>query len=312
MCKIYAKTKDISREEWLKLRKNGIGGSDAGAVCGLNPYRSAMDIFIDKTTDDISDYDNEAMKQGRDLEDYVAQRFCEATGLKVRKSNAMYVHKEHPFMLADVDRLIIGENAGLECKTASPYSADKWKDGQIPAHYFAQCYHYMVVLDMDAWYIAVLIYGKEFKYIRLERDEEIITNLIHIEDEFWNEQVLKGKMPHPDGSDSTDEFINTYFCSSTAEKSIPLIGFDTKLKRREEITELIDKLTTEKKQIEQEVKTYMQDAETAEDDNFFISWKSVISNKIDTSRLKLELPEVYKQFLKPSTSRRFSVKAITV
>ena len=186
MCKIYAKTKDISREEWLKLRKNGIGGSDAGAVCGLNPYRSAMDIFIDKTTDDISDYDNEAMKQGRDLEDYVAQRFCEATGLKVRKSNAMYVHKEHPFMLADVDRLIIGENAGLECKTASPYSADKWNDGQIPAHYLAQCYHYMVVLDMDAWYIAVLIYGKEFKYIRLERDEEIITNLIHIEDEFWN------------------------------------------------------------------------------------------------------------------------------
>ena len=88
MCKIYAKTKDLPKEEWLKLRKNGIGGSDAGAVCGVNPYRSALDVFIDKTTDAISDFDNEAMRQGRDLENYVAQRFCEKTGLKVRKSNA--------------------------------------------------------------------------------------------------------------------------------------------------------------------------------------------------------------------------------
>lgn len=312
MCKIFAKTKDISKEEWLRLRKNGIGGSDAGAVCGLNPYTSTMDVYVDKTGDAISDYNNEAMKQGRDLEDYVAQRFCEATGLKVRKSNAMYVHKDYPFMLADVDRLVIGENAGLECKTASPYSYDKWKDGKIPAHYLAQCYHYMAVLDMDAWYIAVLIFGKEFKYIRLERDEEIISNLISIEEKFWNENVLANVIPQPDGSRAAEEFIKTRFADSSEGKSIPLIGFDAQLKRRQEIEELLDKLTTEKNAIDQQVKAYMQDAETAEDDNFFISWKSVISNKIDTARLKAELPDIYRQFLKPSSSRRFTVKAVTV
>lgn len=89
MCKILAKTKDMTREEWLKLRKQGIGGSDAGAVCGLNPYVSPMDVYMDKTTEEIpeQDRDNEAMRLGRDLEQYVAERFCEETGLKVRWYN---------------------------------------------------------------------------------------------------------------------------------------------------------------------------------------------------------------------------------
>ena len=81
--------KDLSREEWLKMRKEGLGGSDAGAVCGLNPYASPMSVYQDKTSPAISDQDNEPMRQGRDLEDYVARRFTEATGLKVRRSNAM-------------------------------------------------------------------------------------------------------------------------------------------------------------------------------------------------------------------------------
>ena len=125
-------TAGMSREGWLQLRKQGIGGSDAGAVCGLNPYSSKMKVFVDKTSDSTEVIDNEAIRIGNDLEQYVAQRFMEATGLKVRRSNFMYRSKEHPFMIADVDRLVIGEDAGLECKTASAYSADKWDDGKIP------------------------------------------------------------------------------------------------------------------------------------------------------------------------------------
>ena len=86
MCKILARTKDITKEEWLKLRKHGIGGSDAGAVCGLNPYVSAMDVYADKTSEKISVYENEAMKQGRDLEQYVADRFSEAAELKFQSA----------------------------------------------------------------------------------------------------------------------------------------------------------------------------------------------------------------------------------
>lgn len=159
-------TAGMSRDDWLKLRKTGIGGSDAGALCGLNPYRSVMNVFESKTSDGLNETDNEAVRQGNDLEDYVARRFCEATGLKVRRSNAMYRSREYPFMIADVDRLIVGGKAGLECKTASAYNADKWKDGAVPEHYLLQCYHYMAVTGKREWYIAVVILGKEFKYAK--------------------------------------------------------------------------------------------------------------------------------------------------
>lgn len=105
-------TAGMSRQEWLRLRKEGIGGSDAGAVCGLNPYASPMSVYRDKTSDETEEKDNEAMRQGRDLEDYAARRFMEATGLKVRRSHVMYKNREHPFMLADVDRLVAGGGRG--------------------------------------------------------------------------------------------------------------------------------------------------------------------------------------------------------
>lgn len=314
MCKILARTKDMAREEWLQLRKQGIGGSDAGAVCGLNPYTSAMDVFLEKTRKELpEEKDNEAMREGRDLEDYVAKRFCEETGYRVRRSHVTYVSEQYPFMLADVDRLLVGKEqglVGLECKTASPYSAEKWKDGKIPAHYLAQCYHYMAVLNAKAWYIAVLIYGKEFKYIRIDRNEEIIQNLIKIEECFWNGHVLSGTMPEPDGSHAADTFLNGQYRNSIPESRIFLDGFDEKLKRREEITALMEELDTEKKKIEQEVKLYMKEAELAENEHFLVSWKSSISNRLDSKKLKEELPEVYQKYLKETGSRKFVIKTV--
>lgn len=123
--------KGKSREDWLRLRKNGIGGSDAGAICGMNPYSSPMKVYLDKISDEIDMVDNEAMRVGRDLEDYVAKRFMEETGKKVRRSNFMYVNDQYSFMLADIDRLIVGENAALECKTTNIIYLNKWKNGSV-------------------------------------------------------------------------------------------------------------------------------------------------------------------------------------
>ena len=315
MCMVIAKTKNMERKEWLMLRKNGIGGSDAGAVCGLNPYMSPLEVYVSKTCEDIYEEvpDNEAMREGRDFEDYVAKRFTEASGLKVRRSNVMYASKEYPFMIADVDRVVTGrENGitGLECKTASPYSAEKWKDGKIPGHYIMQCYHYMAVLGAKSWYIAVMVYGREFKYMKIERDEEIIQQLIRIEENFWKHNVMERVMPEPDGSEAAEKFIDRHFAESREELSIPLAGFDEKLHRREEITGIINQLDTEKKKIEQEIKTYMNEAEYAENENFLVSWKNSTTNRIDTKRLKAEMPEIYARFLNTVKSRRFIVKAV--
>lgn len=274
-------TKNLPREEWLKWRKMGIGGSDAGAVCGLNPYRTALEVYLDKTSDSLETSDSEAMRQGREFEDYVAGRFMEATGKKVRRANFMYYDEKNPFMLADVDRMVAGENAGLECKTASPYLAERWKDGKIPLSYQIQCHHYMYVCGADAWYIAVLIYGREFKFQRIERDERIQSDLIQIEKDFWENHVLKHKMPDPDGSKLADSVLAEYFKDSR-EISIPLSGFDRKLARREEL---------------------------AENDRYRVSWKQVDSSRLDEKRLKEERPEIYEQYKKTIKSRRFTVKA---
>ena len=302
-------TADMTNTEWLTLRKTGIGGSDAGAVCGLNPYSSSVKVFYDKTYSEIKELDSEAVRQGHDLEDYVAQRFMEATGLKVRRSNYMYRSTEYPFMIADVDRLVAGEDAGLECKTASAYNADKWKDSEIPLHYVMQCYHYMAVTGKRTWYIAAVILGQKFVYRKLVWNDELVAKLIAMEKDFWENHVAAGVMPAPDGSDICSEVLNSYFRSSKKGSSIRLIGFDDRLKRRVEIMEQIERLQKEQNSIEQEIKLYMKDNEYAVSDSYRVSWSSVNTTRLDTTGIKEEQPEIYRNYAKQSVSRRFQIKA---
>lgn len=303
-------TLGMEYEDWLSYRRGGIGGSDAGAICGLNPYSTAVNVYLDKLNKKEETVDNEAMRQGRDFEQYVAERFTEATGLKVRRANAIFTNEEHPFMYANVDRLLVGEDAGLECKTANAYGAERWKDGHIPEHYEIQCHHYMAVTGAKAWYIACVILGIGFVWKKIERDEGIISDLIQIEKEFWEEYVQKEVMPDPDGSNAADEIIAQYYKTAEEGKEIPLNGFDERLKRRTEIDVLVDKLETEKKQIDQEIKIEMEDAELASTNDYRITWKNTVSNRVDTKTLKEKYPDIYKEVLKQSSTRRFLVKQL--
>lgn len=302
-------TKNMTHEDWLYLRKSGIGGSDAGAVCGLNPYASPMSVYHDKISDELNLADSESMRQGRDLEEYVARRFMEASGKRVCRSNKMYRSKEYPFMLADIDRLVVGEDAGLECKTASAYLADKWKDGEVPPHYLIQCLHYMAVTGRNAWYLAVVILGQGFQYVKIERDEDMICNLISIEQSFWQDHVVPAVMPDPDGSKACDAVLEQYFGTARKGEEMPLIGFDKKLERRAQINDLIETLEQEKKQIEQEVKLYMKDCERAASEHYRVTWSNVETARLDTKGIKAQYPEVYRDFLHSTVSRRFVVKA---
>ena len=302
-------TAGMSNEEWLRLRKTGIGGSDAGSICGVNPFGSPMKVYYDKTSSNIEELDNEAVRQGHDLEDYVAQRFMEATGLKVRRSNFMYRSTEYLFMIADVERLVVGEDAGLECKTASACNTDKWKDGNIPLHYIMQCYHYMAVTGKRTWYIAAVILGREFTYRKLVWDDDLIAQMISVEKNFWENHVLPRVLPSPDGSDICNDILNEYFHSARKGSSIKLDGFDDKLKRRAEIMEQIEQLKQEQGMIEQEVKLYMKDNEYASSGNYRISWSSVQSTRLDTKRMKEEQPDIYRDYAVQSVSRRFQVRA---
>ena len=302
-------TAGMAREEWLKLRKTGIGGSDAGAICGLNPYSSPMKVFRDKTTDEVEEKDSEAVRIGNDLEQYVAGRFMEATRFKVRRSNYMYRSKEHPYMIADVDRLVVGGDAGLECKTASAYNADKWADGRIPLHYAMPCYHYMAVTGKRTWYIAAAILGREFVYRKLTWEDALIQQLIKAEGQFWNNHVMAGRLPDPDGSEVCDSVLEQYFHTAKKASAVKLVGFDGRLARREEILAQIGELQSEQKQIEQEIKLFMQDNELASNGHYRVSWSNVDTTRLDTKRIKQELPEIYENYAKVTSSRRFQIKA---
>nr|DAH61415.1 MAG TPA: Exonuclease [Caudoviricetes sp.] len=301
-------TREMSHEKWLEYRKKGIGGSDAGAICGLNPYVSPVTVWADKKSKIPPKPDNEAMRQGRDFEDIVAKRFCEETGKKVRRCNYIIQHDEYPFMLANVDRLVVGESAGLECKTCSAYNADKWNDGKIPMHYEIQCHHYMAVTGLDKWYIACLILGVGFVWHTIERDEEIIKSLESVEEDFWNRYIIGKEIPDPDGSTAYTEMIKQIYPESSDESPVDLYGYDSQIDRIMEINDLMRTLETEKSQIEQSIKVYMKEAERAESNNYRVTWKTTVSNRIDSSRLKKEMPDVYKKYLKPSESRRFTIK----
>ncbi|MFR8778377.1 MAG: YqaJ viral recombinase family protein, partial [Enterocloster sp.] len=275
----------------------------------LNPYVSPMAVYRDKVSDETDLEDNEAMRQGRDLEEYVAQRFMEETGLKVRRSNKMYRSVEYPWMIADVDRMVAGGEAGLECKTVSAYNKDRWADGGIPVHYLLQCYHYMIVTGCRTWYLAAVILGQDFQYRRIEYEEETAQNLIALESDFWNNHVRPRHMPDPDGSKSCDEVLEQYFRQRGKAEAIELVGFDQKLELRQEIEETMKLLETEKRQIDQEIKVFMGDHPVARNERFKVTWQEVVSNRLDSKRLKTEEPETYQKFLQESKSSRFTVKA---
>lgn len=300
-------TLGMTRDEWLAERRNGIGGSDAGAVVGLNKYRNAFDVYADKLGITEPVPDNEAMRQGRDLEEYVAQRFCEETGKKVRRRNSMMINTEYPFARANVDRMIVGENAGLECKTANILSLQRYKNGEYPSEYYCQCVHYMAVTGAERWYLAVLVFGTEFKIFTIERDEEEIQALMQAEKDFWENNVLAKEPPPPQGTERNDENISTMFPQGEANKEIQLFGFDEQLKRYIEVKALIKKLETEKKEIEQNIKLEMGDAVKAHTDRCKISWGNYHKNTVDVSAISEEYDIDLDEYTKTTNYRKFSV-----
>ena len=300
-------TLNLSKEDWLRYRKCGITGTDAGAILGVNPYRSAFQVYCDKNSETIENIDNEAMRQGRDLEDYVAQRFTEATGLKVRRANAIYQSEEHPLLLADFDRLIVGQKAGLECKTVSPFSADKWADGKIPAHYMAQVNHYLAVSGFDCWYIAALIFGKELVIHKITTDKEVLNNLIAKEEHFWKYNVMPEIPPVPTGSEGDTQQINQLYSADDRNKTADLNPIRDLLDKRQELSDQIEQLEQEKASIEQQVKLEMQDAAYGTAPGYKVSWVSSESKRVDSQRLKKEQPDIFNRYSKNVSSRRFTI-----
>lgn len=304
-------TLEMTRQEWLWNRKKGLGGSDASAILGFNPWKSAFELYIDKTSDHVEEIDNEAIHWGNVLEDVVAQEFTRRTGKKVRRRNQTFKHPEHPFMIANIDRDVVGEDALLECKTTNAFNSDAWEGEQIPPAYMCQVQHYMAVLDYEKAYIAVLIGGQKFVWKEIERDDEFIELMIEQEKQFWNEHVLKEVPPAIDGSPSASELLNKMYPEDNGE-TIMLQSDDV-----EALIEAIDSIKSEvkekqslQKEYENKLKLMIGEATTGVTPRFEVNLKKVEQNRLDSKMLRKELPDIAEKYTKISSYRRLNIKQI--
>ncbi len=306
------RTLDMGRDEWLEWRRKGIGGSDAPAIIGLDRYRSAFDVYADKLGLKQEQPDNEAMRQGRDLEEYVASRFCEYTGKKVRRRNAILQHPEYPWMIADIDRWVVGENAGFEAKTTSVLNRAKFSQGEFPPNYYVQCMHYMAVTGAERWYLAVLVLNKSFHVFTIERDEAEIQALIAAEKDFWENHVLKQIPPAPDGSEATSEVIKQLFPEAKEREEVALFGYEDKIEQYLQLDAQLKELEKQKDAIKQELQLALSDAEIGRAQGYIVEWKNQVRQTLDTQRLKKEQAEIYEKYLKPAqVVRMFKIKEVS-
>lgn len=302
------KTDTASRAEWLSCRRQGIGGSDAAVIVGLSRFGSPLRLWADKHGLGGEAQETEVMRQGTDFEEYVARRWMEATGKKVRRRNYMFRNTDYPFALADVDREVVGENAGLECKTTSVYNKSDFENGEIPPTYYVQCQHYMAVMGYDRMYLAVLVLSKAFYHFVIERDEQEIAALMEQEKGWWAEYIEGDSVPDPDGSEEDGAFIRERFPDSDGGE-VFLADRAPDFERMQELDAQIRELTSERDALKQAIMQDMGDATLASALNgWTASWKPQASSRLDSKKLKAEFPQVYADCLIESVSRVFRYK----
>ncbi|MGL5330175.1 MAG: YqaJ viral recombinase family protein [Peptostreptococcaceae bacterium] len=302
---VIANTKDMSREEWLKWRQIGIGGSDASCIAGMNPWRTPVQIYIDKKSDNPNNETSYRMELGNKLEDFVAREFAEQTGKKVRVLNGILKNDKYPFAMANIDRCIVGEKAFLECKVTNSYAKKEWEEG-VPLHYEIQCLHYMAITGATHCYIAALVGNADFIWHKIERDEETISNLMAIEKEFWEEYIEKDIIPEPDGSAEYSSYLKDKYKDAVSTE-IELEVEDSIMSRYDQVSGLIKELELEKKTIEQQIQDKMGANEVAKVGNRKITWKVSTRNTIDSKLMKQEIPDIVKKYTKTTSSRTLRV-----
>lgn len=301
------KTPTSSHDEWLALRSKYIGGSDAAAVVGLNANCTPFSLWMEKTGQQPPFEGNLATKTGTFLEPFVAQLFEEQTGKKVRRENASLFNSDYPWAIANVDRMVVGEDAGLEIKTTSALSTKKFRNGDYPANYYCQCMHYLAVTGKSKWYLAVLIGNFDFRIYEIERDESEIAALMAAEKDFWENHVVPKIAPPPDGQEPTDESLRILYPESNGE-TMSLFGRDALLDRYFDLGDQIKELQRQQDEINQTIQLDMGDTETALADNYKVVWKTQTRSTFDAKKFTADHPDIKTDdYWKTSTSRVFRI-----
>lgn len=274
--------KTQTHEEWLELRGKYIGGSDAAAVVGMNPFKSAYALWAEKTGKSEPFTGNLATEVGTFLEEFVAKKFEEETGKKVRRNNRSLVNDKYPFAIANIDREVVGEDAGLEIKTTSELNTKSFKNGEYPANYYCQCMHYMAVTGKSKWYLAVLIGNRDFRIFEIERDDDEIAALMNAEANFWA-GVQSNTPPAPDGSQSSADAITTIYPESNDDE-VNLSAYETDLRLYIDLGHKVKELKTQQDEIGNRIKAFMGEAGRGIAEGFKVSFSSSSRSSFDSKK----------------------------
>ncbi len=305
---------ETDRKKWLKDRLKGIGGSEASVVMGVNPWKSRLELYDEKVNGNVIEKDNPDLYWGRMLEPVIADEYHRRTGRSISICSLQLVSIKYPFMIANIDRLIIDERnqiGVLEIKTKSAYT--KWENDEIPIYYQMQMQHYLSVTGHRYGSFVVMDLGKKDLLIQdVERDEELIGKLIEEESKFWN-LVVSRTSPDPDNSKSCEQFLRKKYSTEIGGKTIDLrdngIAYNA--------ADLFDIVKEEIKKLEEKEQVYknilmniMKDNEVGIGNGYKITWKSPKDRILfDVDKFKNENPELYKKYIyKKKSTRRFTVR----
>ena len=309
-------TRTLDRQQWLSVRQGGIGSSDAAAAVGLCPYKSQLELWMEKTgrtpTEDAPPGMEDPRYWGTLLEPYVAVAYSQQTNRKVRKVNAVLQHPSFPYMLANIDREVVGcpDVQILECKTAGEWGSKLWRDG-VPEYVQLQVQHQLAVTNQQAVDVAVLLCGQRLEIHRIERDEDVIARLMVLEARFW-QYVTTDIEPPADGSESAGKALrqlypgggNTLdFCENRglSDAFAELVALKDELEVRGKHAE----------QLKQTLQQAMGDAARAVFATGEVSFKRAQDGtSLDTKRLAQDHPELVALYsaTKPG-ARRFLISA---
>lgn len=310
---ILTSTENLPYEDWLAYRKLGIGGSDASVVCGINRYRSPVELWMNKTGQLPDEEAGEAAYWGTQLESLVRAEFSKRTGVEVRLVKQLLQSEEQPFMLANLDGACTHPDLGpcvFEAKTASAYKSGEWEADAIPDAYLLQVQHYMAVTGYRGAYIAVLIGGNTFKWKLIQRDDELISMLIRLEADFWR-HVQSGTPPPLDGSDASAAFLRTFFPGSVpgSQVALPAQAADLVAQYRS-FSEQAERAAEKKQEAENLLKQMLGENEMGTAGDSIVTWKTVSQERLDAKTLKAEHPALFKKYANPVSYRRFSIRQI--
>jgi len=309
MPNVLVSTKDMSKDKWLQWRNKGIGGSDASVICGVNRYKSPVELWMEKTGQIEPKVAGEAAHWGTKLEPLIRVEFTERTGLQIKQEYAMLQHSKYPFMLANLDGIVadpINGSCVFEAKTANAFKADDWDD-HVPQGYQLQVQHYLAVTNLSGAYIAVLIGGNQFKWHYIERDDDLIAMLIELEKRFWH-NVETLTPPAMDGSSASSELLSRLYPTAnnktqiTLDDALPLITQFEEASNEEKVAE------ARKDEAINKLKALMGEKEIGISGDRIITWKNISSERLDSKVLKIEQPEIYSRYISKNSYRRFSIK----